>query len=178
MNVGDQLKTCLLEWTWSWDFLVCRSLWLLFLLDCQYFREGYKSSYTFSNSLSWLILFFSNLLTKIQYFHHISLFPSGVLSPSFWFWLSVKVVLGVQRRVQVLICWVCLSSRELACGNCSVALIKICWVHCFNPHSKTSFPLFYISGLRLHPLLECRNLKGGGGGRKFLSYLYHQLIFD
>lgn len=47
MNVGDQLKTCLLEWAWSWDFLVCESLWLLFLLDCQYFREGHKSNYTF-----------------------------------------------------------------------------------------------------------------------------------
>lgn len=138
MNVGDQLKTCLLEWTWSWDFLVCESLWLLFLLGSQYFREGHKSSYTFSSSLSWLILFFSNLLTKIQYFHHISLFPSRV-TPSFWFWLSMKVVLAVQRRVQVLVCWVHLGSRELARGKGSVALIKICSVHCFHVHSKTFF---------------------------------------
>lgn len=95
----------------------------------------------FSSSLSWLILFFSNLLTKIQYFHHFSLFPSGALTPSFWFWLSVRVVLGVQRQVQVLVCWVCLGSRELACGKCSVAirrfLIKVCRVHCFYPHSET-----------------------------------------
>lgn len=43
----------------------------------------------FSSSLSWLILFFSNLLTKIQYSHHISLFPSGALN-SFFLILAVS----------------------------------------------------------------------------------------
>lgn len=65
--------------------------WSANLCDCFFYLTATISGKVISlailssNSLSWLILFFSfpNLLAKIQYFQHFSLFPSGGLSPAF-----------------------------------------------------------------------------------------------